>query len=104
LNAVVLKDRELLHPGLLQGAEEGEGEDDGGDADAEGPTGLRADIEVGGGEDAAQEEAHECGAQGELGHVAAEDVLEPPAVFLLESPVLDLFVGKLLDGHGGRVY
>jgi hypothetical protein len=32
--------------------------------------------------------------QSELGHVAAIDVLEPPAVLLLQGPFADLFLGQ----------
>ena len=35
----------------------------------------------------------------ELRHVAAEDVLEPPAVLLLAGPGADLLVGQVLQGH-----
>jgi len=46
------------------------------------PSRLGPHVEVGGGKDAAQEETGERGPQGELRHVAAEDVGQPPAIFL----------------------
>ena len=57
LRAVVLEDREVLRePGLGQTAVEGEGENNRGETDARGDTGLAADVEIRRGEDAAQKE------------------------------------------------
>jgi hypothetical protein len=59
LAGVVLEDGHVAHAEAREEAEGGEGEDDGGEADAEGPAGLGADVEVGGGEDGAEDEAGE---------------------------------------------
>ncbi len=101
LRAVVLEDRQVA-PGADRAhhAEGGEGQDHRGDADPQRPAGLRADVEVGQRQDAAEEEAGEAGAERQLRQVAAVDVLQPPLVLLLRGPVADLLRGELLDCHG----
>ena len=80
---------------------EREGEDHGGEADAERPAGLGADVEVRDAEQAAEQETGQRGAQRELRHVAAVDVVVPPAVLLLAAPVANLVGGQLLERHAG---
>ena len=60
---------------------------------------LRADVEVRQRQDAAQHHARQGRPDRQLRHVPAVDVLEPPAVLLLERPIANLFVTQVLDCH-----
>ncbi len=100
LHGVVFQNREVLcHPEAREGAEQDEGEDDRGEVDAEGDAGLAADVEIGRGKNPAEEKAGQPGAKGELREVAAENVLEPPAVLLLPRPGAGLFIGEMCECH-----
>jgi hypothetical protein len=100
LRAVVLEDREIRRDaGAGQPAVDREREDHRGEAHADADARLARDVERGGGEHAAQDEAGGRGAQGELRHVAAIHVLEPPAVLLLAGPRADLLIGEMQDGQ-----
>ena len=102
LHRVVLEDGEIASTQLREHAEGCECEDDACEADAERPAGLGADVKVGCGEHAAEQKAGEGGAQRQLGHVAAEDVGEPPTVFLFAGPGADLFGREGGNGHRGH--
>ena len=58
LHRVVFQDREIFpEPDAREEAEHGEGEDDGGEIDAERHAGFAGDIEIGRGKDAAEKKA-----------------------------------------------
>ena len=99
LHAVVLEDGHVASAEPREHAVQRKGEDHRGEADAERPAGLGGHVEVGDAQDPAEEEARDGGAQRQLRHVAAEHVLEPPAVLLLARPLADLLVGEVLQGH-----
>ncbi|MCU0952806.1 MAG: hypothetical protein MUC68_17650 [Burkholderiaceae bacterium] len=100
LRAVVLQDGEVLHQARAgQQPVQRERQDHRGQADADRDAGLGADVQRGGGQQTAEQEAGGRRAQRELRHVAAEHVLQPPAVFFFAAPVADLVVGELLQRH-----
>src|SRR5439155_19610230 len=103
LRAVVLEDGEVGGEArAVERAVDGEGEDDRGEAHADGDAGLAGDVERGRGEDAAEQESGRSRARGELRHVAAIHVVEPPAVLLLAGPAANLRIVELLQRHEVR--
>ncbi|MCZ7638138.1 MAG: hypothetical protein M5U12_20105 [Verrucomicrobia bacterium] len=102
LHGDVLEEGELAaEPEPGEAFVEGEGEDDGRDADTDGPGDFGAEVEVGEGKHSAEQHAGEGGAEGELGLVPPPDVGEPPAVLLRQGPGADLVRIKLRQGHSG---
>ena len=99
LGGIVFEDREITDADLREDPKRGIGENHACQADAERPAGLRADVEIRGGEDATEKEAGGTGPERELRHVAAVDLRQPPAVLLLGRPVAGLRRGELLNGH-----
>ena len=94
LGAVVLKDCEpTAHRRFLQQAEQGEGDEHRGESHTDGNACLGPDVERGGREDAAQQKSREGRSDRELGHVAPEDMLQPPVVLLGSTQGTDLLVG-----------
>ena len=104
LHSVVLKDRHVLgQERLREHAEHHERKDDAGHANAECPACLRTDVKIRCAENAAEEEACEGGANRQLRHVSAEDVLQPPTVLLLTSPSANFFVRQVGQCHRRRL-
>ena len=99
LHAVVLEDRHVAGAEPREDPVDRERQDHRREPDAERPAGLRADVQVRDAEQAAEQETRDCRAQRELRHVAAEHVVEPPAVLLLAGPGADLFFGEVQQGH-----
>ena len=99
LHAVVLEDRHVACAEPREDPVDRKGQDHRREPDAERPARLCADIQVRDAEQAAEQEARDGRAQRELRHVAAEYVVEPPAVLLLAGPGADLFFGEVEQGH-----